>query len=163
MRRLVVLIAILAGLVLFGAVLFLKPPQDELAGMVEAGKVEEVRAEEVVYVPVLELYLVADGAEVIALWEDARHVGDRVLFCHQSGHFSSPSHGESFDRLGRYFAGPAQGDMGRFQVVIRDDVVLVDVATGPILGERSTEREQPRGEGCLGQEGAPGFYSDSAG
>lgn len=107
------------------------------------------------------MFVVSTDQGFLALSDDARHVGDRVLYCAADNTFSSPAHGEQFDRLGRYMGGPAAGDLGRYQTVVRDDQVLVDLAELQ-LPDRSSASDPPAGPHCEGAEGPAGFYQDGA-
>jgi hypothetical protein len=93
----------------------------------------------------------------VALSDDARHVGDRVLYCAQDNTFSAP-HGERFDRLGRYMGGPAAGDLGRYPLKVKDNRVLVDVSGELELPDRSPSSDAPAGPRCEGAEDPPGFF-----
>ena len=141
----------------FGA-LFLTDtsPQDQLATEVVAGTVDEIVAQGIVYLKAHGLYVVAIDSGFVALSDDSRHVGDRVLYCLSDGTFSS-AHGERFDRLGRYVGGPASGDLGRYQTRVSGGHVLVDTATLE-LPERSVIGDMPTGRACEGPEDPPGFY-----
>ena len=74
---------------------------------------DEVRERGVIYLEDQGIYLVERGRGVLALTDDAQHVGDKVEWCESSQMFESPAHGEKFDRYGRYYGGPAATDMDR--------------------------------------------------
>jgi len=162
MRRLLIAVSLLGAVLVTLVIVFLWPRAQEQAGEVVAGTVDEVRSSQIVYLAEPGVFVVAVDEGFLALSHDARHVGDRVLFCTSDNTFSSPAHGERFDRLGRYVAGPAAGDLGRFPVVVRADHVLVDLSGGPELPGRSTISDDPAGPGCEGEgaESPPGFYTD---
>jgi nitrite reductase/ring-hydroxylating ferredoxin subunit len=135
--------------------------QGQLATEVVAGTVDEIVAHQIVYLPEHRLYVVATDSGFVALSDDSRHVGDRVLFCLSDDSFSSPAHGERFDRLGRYVGGPASGDLGRYQTRVSGGQVLVDTATLE-LPERSATSDLPTGPNCDGPENPPGFFDDGS-
>jgi nitrite reductase/ring-hydroxylating ferredoxin subunit len=134
------------------------------AGTVVAGTAEDLRSREVSYLPDRGIFVVATEVGFLALSDDARHVGERVLYCRDDKTFFSPAHGERFDRLGRYLAGPAQGDLGRYPVSVEDDLVVVDLAAGPDLPPRSAESLPSGAPACTGEgeEDPPGFYAEGA-
>lgn len=161
MRRPVFVLAILSLVLGVAVIVFLTSTDSANPDELNVGSVEEIESRGVVYVQEPGLYVVAANDGFIALWDDARHVGDRVLYCSLDETFSSPAHGEKFDRQGRYLAGPASGDMGTYPVEVRNNQVVVDVSTGPHLPGRSdgsfahAELSQ-----CDGSEDPPGFYSN---
>jgi Rieske Fe-S protein len=134
-------------------------PRSQQATEIAAGTVDEVEARQIVYLEEYGVFVVSSDLGPIALSDDARHVGDRVLYCAMDNTFSSPAHGERFDRLGRYMGGPAAGDLGRYLTVVTGDRVLVDL-TELALPDRSASTDEPVGPGCVGAEGSPGFYED---
>lgn len=160
MRRLSIVLLLVVVILAVGILIFLWPPPDEHTE-IEVGPVAEIEAGEVVFVEQHGLYLVIGEDGPLALDDDSRHVGDRVLFCKTSGTFSSPAHGEFFDLQGRYMGGPASGDLGRYQVSIRDGHLFVNLAELE-LPDRSSSPYQPNGPRCQGPEGPAGFYSDGA-
>jgi hypothetical protein len=133
------------------------PRQEGLTTEVVIGTVNEIETSQVVYLEEHDLFVVATEAGFVVLSDDSRHVGDRVLYCRSNNMFSSPAHGELFDRLGRYFGGPADGDLGRYEARVSGDRVLVDLATLS-LPDRSTAADEPSGPSCEGPEDPPGFY-----
>ena len=150
----------LVGAILAVSVLIFLWPPDQLTDEVAVGTAEEVEASQVVYLEQHGLYLVATEEGFLALSDDSRHVGDRVLFCKTNGTFSSPDHGEVFDRLGQYMGGPAQGDLGEYAVTVRNGQIFVNLAELE-LPARSSSLCQPAGPSCDGsEEDPPGFYSD---
>lgn len=151
---------VLAVVLGVAAIVFVSSPESTKAGEIVVGTVGELEASGVTYLPDPGLYVVATDDGFLALWDDARHVGERVLYCREDETFLSPAHGEHFDRLGRYLAGPAQGDLGRYPVALEDDMVVVDVETGPDLPPRSAESIPSGAPACTGEghEDPPGFY-----
>jgi len=105
--------------------------------------------------------VVAADTGFVALSDDARHVGDRVLYCAQDKTFSAP-HGERFDLLGRYMGGPAAGDLGQYPVRVEEDRVLVDVSGNVELPDRSPSSDAAAGPPCEGAEDPPGFFQEGA-
>lgn len=151
-----------AVVIVLVALLWLTSRTNE-ADTVVAGTVEDLRSREVTYLADHRIFVVATEAGLLALSDDARHVGDRVLYCREDETFFSPAHGERFDRLGRYLAGPAQGDLGRYPVFIGDGLVVVDLAAGLDLPPRSVESIPPSGPPCTGgEEDPPGFAAEGA-
>ena len=160
MSRPVLILAILSLVLGVAAIVFLTSTDSANPDELIVGSVEEIESKGVVYVQDPGLYVVAGNDGLIALGDDARHVGDRVLYCSLDETFSSPAHGERFDRQGRYLAGPASGDMGTYPVELRNNQIVVDVSNGPHLPGRSVggfaDAELSQ---CGGSEDPPGFYS----
>jgi hypothetical protein len=159
MRRLVaaaVVVVVTVGLAMIA--LYLWPDSTTDAGIV-ATSIDDVQAAEVTYVADERLFLVATPDGFIALWDDARHLGNRVLYCDRDGTFLG-GYGERFDHLGRYLAGPATGDMGRYPIEITADVVIVDVSDDPQLAGRTDTDASTNGPSpCSGaEEDPPGFF-----
>lgn len=142
-------------------VLFLTSPGSTEASEIVVGTADELETRGVTYIPHPGIYVVATEDGFLALWDDARHVGDRVLYCSLNETFSSPAHGEIFDREGRYISGPASGDLGVYPLRIRDDNVVVDVSNDPELPERSNA-DLVGGDvsQCYGAEDPPGLYEN---
>ena len=155
-RRSAVLVSVVA-ILLLALTVVLWPRQDGPTTEVVAGTVNEIVTSQVVYLEGPGVFVVATEAGFLALSDDSRHVGDRVLYCHSNDMFTSPAHGELFDRLGRYFGGPADGDLGGYETRVSGGRVLVDLATLN-LPDRSTDGEEPGGPSCGGPEDPPGFY-----
>lgn len=160
MRRLTIALSLLAVGLVMAVIVFLWPRDQQQAGEVVAGTVDEVQSRQVVYLAEHGVFVVAADGGFLALSDDARHVGDRVLYCALDNSFSSPAHGERFDRLGRYVAGPAAGDLGRYPVVVKGNRVLVDLSGELELPDRSPTSNEPAGRPCEGAEDPPGFYRD---
>ena len=125
-----------------------------------------LRDASIIYRPKLKIFVVAHDRGVLALSAISPHrpdLGERVLFCRSSDMFEAP-HGEKFDLLGVYFAGPAPRGMDRVAVKVEDGQVFVnpdDTNLGPARGESNPH--EPTGPFCPedSQEGPPGFISDS--
>jgi Rieske Fe-S protein len=162
MRRLLIALSLLGVVLGTAMIFFLWPPDQQQADEVVAGTVDEVQSRQVFYLAEHGVFAVAADGRFLALSDDARHVGDRVLYCAQDNTFSSPAHGETFDRLGRYMFGPAAGDLGRYRIVVTGDPVLVDLLGELELPDRSPTSDAPAGPRCDGAEDPPGFYHDRA-
>src|SRR5918996_601747 len=137
MNRVALVVGVVAVVLGVVVIAFLTSSESTEAGKLVVGTVGEVESRGVIYVPEPGLYVVVTEDGFLALWDDARHVGDRVLYCSHDETFSSPAHGEKFDRKGRYLAGPASGDLGIYPVEVEGDNVVVDLSAGPELPERS--------------------------
>lgn len=161
MNRLGVVVAALVIVLGAAVVVVLTSSEPSDPGELIVGGVDEIKSQGVAYVRGPGIYVVASENGFIALWDDARHVGDRVLYCPVDETFSSPAHGEKFDRQGRYIAGPASGDLGTYPVHVKGNSAVVDVSAGPHLPERSNvnfaHEELSR---CQGAEDPPGFYAE---
>lgn len=106
----------------------------------------------VVYFKDHEVFVVLTKEGPIALSAEAQHVAnDKVRYCPLSGYFEGLEHGERFDRLGRFAAGPATRDMDRFFMIVYDDGGLL-VQTTRLLAslDRSTDVDPPQGPHCDG-------------
>ena len=158
MRRIAIVLSVVGAILAVAVVMFFWPPDSPTDGVL-VGTVADVEVRGVVYLEQHRLYVVATEDGFIALSDDSRHVGDRVLFCRSNGTFSSPAHGEFFDPQGRYMGGPASGDLGRYAVNVHDGEIFVNLAD-LALPERSSLQFQPTGPRCEGPEDPPGFYSD---
>lgn len=100
-------------------------------------RVSEGSESEVVVVPV---FLVNDQiAGLLALYVLDPHLGCRVGLASELGSdigvplpaevvFLNPCHGEKYDYVGRYFAGPAPRGLDRFDVSVEGTDVVVDVS-----------------------------------
>jgi Rieske Fe-S protein len=152
-------LSLLGAVLVTSMIVFLWPTDQQQAGEVAAGTVDEVQSRQVVYLAEHGVFMVAADGGFLALSDDARHVGDRVLYCAQDGTFSS-AHGERSDRLGRYVAGPAAGDLGRYPVTVTGNRVLVDLLGEFDLPDRSPSSYAPAGPRCEGAEDPAGFYQD---
>lgn len=92
---------------------------------------------DVVEIPVFVVHDPVEG--LVALYAADPHLGCRVGlasdFPSDTGFdlpaemaFLNPCHGEKYDRLGRYLAGPSPRGLDRFGVYLEGDDVVVDVA-----------------------------------
>ncbi|MCH7705572.1 MAG: Rieske 2Fe-2S domain-containing protein [Chloroflexi bacterium] len=100
-------------------------------------RVSEISGSEVVVVPV---FLVNDQtAGLLALYVLDPHLGCRVGLASELPSdigrplptevvFLNPCHGEKYDYLGRYLAGPAPRGLDRFDVSVEGTDVVVDVS-----------------------------------
>ena len=108
---------------------------------------EELQEQEVMFFPEHRVYLVHNDGDPVALSDDAQHVGDTVDYCPSSRMFESSAHGEKFDILGRYYAGPARRGLARYGVSVEDDLIYVDLqvkAPGPLRNRpKAMEPEGP--------------------
>ena len=147
------------AIIVLVAFLRLRGPTEEPSTVV-VGTVDDVQSREVIYLPEHGIFVVAADGGFWALSEDARHVGDRVLYCRDDETFSSPAHGERFDRLGRYLGGPARGDLGWYPLSIHEGRVVVVISGSPVLPTRSGESLPSVFPLCAGDhEDPPGFYA----
>jgi hypothetical protein len=107
---------------------------------VPVGTIDDVNRREVVPVPELRVYVVADpGGTPITLIAKSPQMGEPVELCATSMWFEDAAHGSKFDQLGHYALGPAPRGLDRLPTTVRDGIVLVD-PTRTVLGP-------PRGEG----------------
>jgi nitrite reductase/ring-hydroxylating ferredoxin subunit len=139
-----------------------RTPEAAETGTLIAGTVDEIEDQSVVYVAEQGIYVVSTEEGVLALDDDSRHVGDRVLYCSVDDTFFSPAHGERFDGRGRYLSGPAQGDMVNFPVTVVSGEVFVDVSGDPEPPPRSELAPvSHQGPTCSGDgtEDPPGFWA----
>jgi hypothetical protein len=147
------------AVVIVAATAYLWPRSPSPNGTEVAGTVEEIESNGVVYLADSGIYVVATEEGFVALDDDARHLGERVLYCPLDDTFTSPVSGGRFDHQGRYAAGPAQGDMGQFPVSVQDDRVVVDVSDGPDLPPRSAGTPPNGPTLCSsGREDPAGFF-----
>jgi nitrite reductase/ring-hydroxylating ferredoxin subunit len=161
MSRSAWVLLLVAALLAVGAIAYLWPQTPGADGLINAGSVHEIESEGVSYLADPGIYVVTTDDGILALDDDSRHVGDRVLYCGSNDRFSSPAHGETFNREGRYLAGPATGDMGRYPVTTENDQVFVDVSAEPLLPSRSSiGGASPTPTTCSGPEDPPGFYAN---
>lgn len=70
-------------------------------------------------------------AGFVALYQKCTHLGCRVPECISAERFECPCHGQIFNRVGEWVAGPAPRGLDRFAVRVRDGVVALD--TGAVL------------------------------
>ena len=129
---------------------------DSGGSWVDAGSLEHLRDEGVVYLAAEEVFVVASGDSFVALSAAAPHMeGERVLYCPSTGWFEG-QHGEKFDSLGYYQLGPARSGLSRVALRVMDDQVQVNPATlldTPPRGEGKSD--PPEGPFCDGDGEAP--------
>lgn len=111
----------------------------------------ELQDEGVIYVEDEHLFLVYNSGEPLALSDDPQHLpGEHTKWCERSQMFETPTHGEKFDRLGYYYAGPAKRGLDRYPLAVEGDAIYVDlerVIPGP---ERGIEKPlEPEGPFCI--------------
>lgn len=109
---------------------------------------EEVRERGVVYLEDQDMFLVERGRGVLALSNDAQHIGDKVEWCESSQMFESPAHGEKFDRFGRYYSGPAATDMDRAVAFAGSRGVFLNGIVNQSK-TRSRDTFEPAGPSCV--------------
>lgn len=128
---------------LLGVVLLLAARSQPILSMDRLGELGVVRLEP------QRAFLVYNGGKPLALSNDAQHLGDRLMFCQSSQMFESPAHGEKFDILGRYYAGPARRGLDRYPVRVQGSGVYVDFErriSGPERGDPPAS--EPAGGFC---------------
>ena len=113
-----------------------------LADVEDAGVLQIDRA--------VDVYVVYNDGDPVALSADAQHVGDAVVFCESSQLFESPAHGEKFDILGYYYAGPAARGLARFHTRLEGDQIFIDLER-PIEGPQrgAGPPREPQGPFCI--------------
>ena len=96
------------------------------------------------------IFLVFNEGEPLALSDDPQHLaGEYVEWCESSQMFEAPTHGEKFDRLGNYYAGPAARGLARYPVAVQGGGVYVDLDTVIPGPERdAAEALEPEGPFC---------------
>ncbi len=137
-RSLIVLALLLLGLPL---AFVIRAATD--AGWRQITSVEVLKANDVIYLPDVEIFLVAEEPP-LALSAESPHVGELLAYCESGRNFVSLAHGEMFDRTGRYIDGPAPRGMDRVAVRVRDGSIEINLA-GKIPGP-------PRGSGLVPEE-----------
>ena len=112
---------------------------------------DELRDSGVLFVEDEHAFLVYNDGNPLALSDDAQHLdGEHALWCESSQMFETPTHGEKFDSLGYYYAGPAQRGLDRFPLRLQGDAIYVDFAErvpGPERG--SGPSFEPQGDFCV--------------
>ena len=97
------------------------------------------------------VFLVFNDGEPLALSDDPQHLqGEYVEWCESSQMFEAPTHGEKFDRLGNYYAGPAARGLARYPLYVEGGGVYVDLEDqipGPERG--ADEVLEPEGPYCV--------------
>lgn len=96
------------------------------------------------------VWIVRNDNEVAVFADDTRHVaGDHLWWCPIESVFVGPAHSEMFDAVGRRIAGPAAGDLNRYQARTDGDAIVIDVSrevpgeTAPSLGLPDRLRDAP--------------------
>jgi hypothetical protein len=79
-KRLIIALSVV-GAILVAAVIFVVWPRSQQATEIAASTVDEVEARQIVYLEEHGVFVVSSDLGPIALSDDARHVGDRVLYC----------------------------------------------------------------------------------
>jgi hypothetical protein len=129
-------------------------PDPPRPGWVNVGSVVDVRDRQVMFVPDLDAYVVADDAGApVTLVARSPHLGARVVYCPSSRWFEDPRYGSKFDRLGRYALGPAPRGLDRLPTVVSDGLIWVDpnhVTLGPPREVHALGR--PDGPFCSGSD-----------
>jgi cytochrome b6-f complex iron-sulfur subunit len=78
--------------------------------------------------------VVAEGSQIMALYQKCVHLGCRVPWNEGLGRFACPCHGSNYNFWGEYIIGPAPRGLDRFAVRTENGRVLVNtstVVTGP--------------------------------
>lgn len=114
-----------------------------------AAELQDLRHERVIYLEDEHAFVVYNGGHPLALSDDPQHLsGEHVEWCETSQMFEGV-HGETFDRRGYYYGGPARRGLDRYPVRIDGEAVYVDldsIISGP---ERDTKRPiGPQGARC---------------
>lgn len=144
----VLLVGAFLGVVVVTAVAILASSASKDPNWVPVGTIDEVNDREVVFVPDLHAYVVADPEGTpLTLIAESPQMGEPVELCATSMWFEDAAHGSKFDQLGRYALGPAPRGLDRLPTIVRDGVVLVD-PTRTLLGP-------PRGEGGVEPPAGP--------
>ena len=103
---------------------------------------DELREAGVLHLEDEQAFLLYNNGNPLALSDDAQHLdGEHTLWCESSQMFETPTHGEKFDNLGYYYAGPAQRGLARFPLRLQGDAIHVDFAEripGPERGSGPT-------------------------
>lgn len=112
---------------------------------------DDLRAEEVLFLDDHDLYLVYNDGDPLALSDDAQHMdGEHTEWCESSQMFETPTHGEKFDRRGYYYGGPATKGLDRYPVRVQGDGVYVELdelIPGPERG--AAKPLKPQGPFCV--------------
>jgi len=125
-------------------------------GWVTVGSLADVKGQGVFYDRSVNVFVVSDSGEMIAVLGENPHQHERVYYCPSSGWFQSPSEGSTFDHRGYYRLGPAPHGLDRVQVRVEHGQVSVNVserAVGPARG--LTDGTGPEGNRCADIPGDP--------
>lgn len=143
-------LAVIVLLVVVGAGIAIGFATTDARSMDPFTSLEELQEREVMFFADHHVYLVYNDGDPIALSDDAQHVGDTVEYCPSSQMFESRAHGEKFDILGRYFAGPARRGLDRYGVSVEDELIYVDLQEkGPGPLRNRPEAMEPQGPFCI--------------
>ena len=121
-RSLIILVVLLIGL---PVAFVIRSALD--AGWRPVTSLEALRTNDVIYLPDIEVFLVAEDPP-IALSAESPHQGETLLYCEPGRNFVSLSHGEMFDRLGRWIDGPAPRGMDRIDARVREGAVEINLS-----------------------------------
>jgi cytochrome b6-f complex iron-sulfur subunit len=80
---------------------------------------------------------VAEGANVMAVYQKCVHLGCTVPWQVAVQRFQCPCHGSNYNIRGEYILGPAPRGLDRFPTSVEDGRVIVDtgtIITGPARG-----------------------------
>lgn len=111
----------------------------------------ELRRERVIHLENLDLYVVFHNGEVYALADHYLDQGARpedAIYCDKSRLFETAS-GAKFDRIGRYFGGPAPRGLARYPVEAEEGEVLVNLEEPEPGPPRGSGAFEPTGPFCL--------------
>lgn len=130
-------------------------------GWREVTRIEVLEERDVIYLPVVKVFLVHGEDGPVAVSAISSHLRDRVLYCRFSETFQE-RHGSLFDRQGRYLSGPASRGLDRVGMRVRDGIIEIN---STILHEgpsRAVPADLPSGDFCEipGPEEPPGFAAE---
>lgn len=120
---------------------------------------ETLREERVIFLEEHHIFLVYNDGDPLALSDDAQHLdGEHTEWCERSQLFQTPTHGETFDRRGYYYSGPASKGLDRYPVEIDGDQIRIDldpdfIIPGPERG--AVEPLPPVGALCFADIESP--------
>ena len=123
-------------------------------GWVTVGSLADVKRQGVFYDRSVNVFVIADSGEMIAVLAENLHERDQVYYCPSSGWFESAPTGATYDHRGYYRLGPADRGLDRVAVRVEHGQVSVNVsdrAAGPARGLTDGGREVgPRCEALPG-------------
>ena len=111
---------------------------------------DDLRQDQVQFFADLDVFLVYNDGEPLALDADAQHLNHDVEYCRSAQMFMAPAHGEMFDLRGYYYGGPAQRGLDRYELRIHGSDITIDLersVEGPARGEGPPE--DPSGPLCF--------------
>lgn len=157
-KRTLYLVAAVLAIVVVAVVALVMVNDDDEPDGVRVTDLASLKQQDVVYVPGLKVFVIANDPTPIAVSAIDPHLRHRDLYCRSSQMFEG-RHGEKFDRFGFYFGGPAPRGLDRVAVEVHGDDVYVnpdEQMEGPPRGAGNPE---PRGRFCSedASEGPPGF------